>query len=1224
MADQAPAAPVEGAAAVEEKKKRGKPKDEHAPPKPRNPYSRFAGEERTKLKETRPELISDLSGMGKAIADGWALVSEEKKAASQEEYDKEMAIWKPKWATYKLTGNYKEFVEVKTDYLDKKAQKKLVKTMNKEAPKKPRSGYMIFAGSIREEVMEKVKAEGLGLGDAGRLISDRWGALSEGQKGEYGEQSQKMKIAFDKENAVYLKTEAFGSFCDAKAKLESTQQQKKLTRTLLDDGPAKPSSAYALYRKEVMPGIVEENASKKDGEGKLSMGEMAKKAGEMWLKISEAKKAELSAQAEKLKAEYEIAYKEFKASKKFSSYIEKRQQVKVKENARVHLREMPKKPKSVFAMFAKDHKDEVEPGKGEGKGSSALRAKFVTASMEEKQKYEAVQAEELQKWEAEVATYKAGPKYATFEATKKKIMEEFKNEAIKVTTLKFLSDSPAAPSKTGFGVFVSEKRKASGAPSGEKKSKEAKREEVVAFQGEWSKLNAGVKEAYEEKRKEHLRNYEEEVRKFMAGEKWTEYVKEAKRMKIPIRSLLLHKKKVIQKLKDGKPNPNSIELPSKPEAYPAKPQSAMQIFVAEKKKTVELVADISGMWSKLSPEDKAEWDQKAAEQTKKFEADLEAFNKTEEGKKYKREFAGAQLRKRKLIAKNKYLGDHPVKPTSALFEFMKKNLKKAKAANPEAKGFDLKNALTQMWLQLAPEEKEPLEAASKERWDKYNADMDAFKASANWKNFLKATTVRKFTNLKKKAATVKAAPAGIPVPESMPKKPLNAFQAFCKDSTGKFKGGLSELTKAFASLAEDDKRRYLSEAGERSAKYLQELATFEKSKEGRRYRSAVSGAAKRKRLKELNEKFLKDMPKKNLTAFFLFLSGNRAKVSADNPDLKGGPALTTKLAQMWKDLSEEDRKPWVDKEKEEAAAYQTKLEEFHQTDDYKKYSKLKNHIFGIKSKVKTKKKGPRPIKMPEKPENIPQNPKSGMQVFFEETHQSGGTTDPKQLNQLWLDLGAEGQKKHMEAAAELKRKFDDEMIEFQKTAEGKKYMREKAMADRKSRLAKAKERFLGDASAPKEPKRPPSAYFIFLGQNNSSASGENASAKAKELSAKWGGLTVEEKKEYEDKAKALKEKFDEEMQVFKDSDHYKKFSRTQDVITGKHAKMAAQKAAMAKRAMMDKAKQKAAALKKSVADRSNAEAAADAAGKDDDEMGSDSSKSKKSSSSSSSSSSGSD
>merc|ERR1719197_703138 len=100
-----------------------------------------------------------------------------------------MAVWKPKWAAYKQTEDYLDFVEVKTDWLDIRSKKKLQKTMTKDAPKRAKSGYMIFASEIRESVMEEVKAKNLGMGDGGRMISERWNALSETEKAKYGEMS---------------------------------------------------------------------------------------------------------------------------------------------------------------------------------------------------------------------------------------------------------------------------------------------------------------------------------------------------------------------------------------------------------------------------------------------------------------------------------------------------------------------------------------------------------------------------------------------------------------------------------------------------------------------------------------------------------------------------------------------------------------------------------------------------------------------------------------------------------------------------------------------------------------------------------------------------------------------------------------------------------------------------------------------------------------------------
>jgi hypothetical protein len=709
------AAPAEGAPAAE-KPKRGKPKDEHAPKKPKNPFGAFASECRPKLKESRPELITDLRAMGTAIAEEWAKVSDAEKARLQATYEKEMEVWRPLWEKYKQTSNYKEFVEVKTDWLDKRAQKKLVKTMNSDAPKRAKSGYMIYAGEIRESVMEKVKAEGLGLGDAGRIISERWAEISEAKKAEYGEKSQQMKIAFDKDFAVYKKTTQFGEYCDAKAKLEASQKQKKLVRTRLDEAPKRPPSAYALFRNEVMPDITKENQNKKEGEGKLSMGEMGKKVAEMWSKVPEDKKAAYQKEADKAKALYDIAYKKFKAGGKYISYIEDKQKVKARENLLVNLREMPKRPKSVFAMFAKDHKDEVPAGKGEGKGSSALRQVFAKASQEEKAKYEAENKKLTEAWQVEVKEWKSGVKYQTYESTKKKIMEEFKNEAIKVTTLKFLDSAPAPPPKSGFAIFVSEKRKAAGPPAGEKKSKEAKKADVAEFQKEWQKMEAGLKSEFDNKRKDVMIAYEAEIKAFMEGPTWQEYQKEAKRLRIPIRSLLLHKKKVIARLgKDGKPNPNAVQLPDKPETFPSKPRNALSIFTKEKKKTVKDVSQIGELWAKLSAEDKAEWDNKAAEEVKQYKEAMQEFTKSDEGKKYLREVAAVTRRRKFINAKNKYLDDLPQKPAAAVMTFMKNNAKKVKKDHPDLKTHELRAKLDEMWKALPEAEKEPLTKAANEK-----------------------------------------------------------------------------------------------------------------------------------------------------------------------------------------------------------------------------------------------------------------------------------------------------------------------------------------------------------------------------------------------------------------------------------------------------------------------------------------------------------------------------
>merc|ERR1712048_610085 len=169
-------------------------------------------------------------------------VPQEEKDSLEVEYQKEMEIWRPKWAAYKETDAYKDFVEVKSDWLDRRQAKKLQKTMTKDAPKRPRSGYMIYAGEIREEIMQKVKEQGLGMGAGGTMISERWNALSEGEKARYGEISADQKKKFDVEFLAYRKTDSFKNYMEAKAKLEAKQGIKKNQRVCFREAPKKAPS----------------------------------------------------------------------------------------------------------------------------------------------------------------------------------------------------------------------------------------------------------------------------------------------------------------------------------------------------------------------------------------------------------------------------------------------------------------------------------------------------------------------------------------------------------------------------------------------------------------------------------------------------------------------------------------------------------------------------------------------------------------------------------------------------------------------------------------------------------------------------------------------------------------------------------------------------------------------------------------------------------------------
>merc|ERR1712187_1025790 len=153
---------------------------------------------------------------------------------------------------------------------------------------------------------------------------------------------------------------------------------------------------------------------------------------------------------------------------------------------------------------------------------------------------------------------------------------------------------------------------------------------------------------------------------------------------------------------------------------------------------------------------------------------------------------------------------------------------------------------------------------------------------------------------------------------------------------------------------------------------------------------------------------------------------------------------------------------------------------------------------GGKGKAKGKSAGNSPLPPP--PANLPKPPANAYFMFGSYIRsQPGGPKGLKEVQQAWVQLGAEGQKKYIEQAEEAKKKFEEDMAAFRKTVEGKKYLRLKQGAEKKITLQKAKKRFLGGENAMEEPKRPPSPYFLFLQEKGSQFGDGDKSQRAQKL-----------------------------------------------------------------------------------------------------------------------------
>merc|ERR1712056_76014 len=109
-----------------------------------------------------------------------------------------------------------------------------------------------------------------------------------------------------------------------------------------------------------------------------------------------------------------------------------------------------------------------------------------------------------------------------------------------------------------------------------------------------------------------------------------------------------------------------------------------------------------------------------------------------------------------------------------------------------------------------------------------------------------------------------------------------------------------------------------------------------------------------------------------------------------------------------------------------------------------------------------------------------------------------------------------------------------------------------AIIARKNNL---KAKFLQSSDMPKEPKRPPNAYFLFVDATRKDVSGTMTEQAAK-LKQIWSGYTAEEKKVFEDKAEERKKEYEAALAEYKANPNYQKFQKAMGNTPGVKKKVA--------------------------------------------------------------------
>lgn len=193
-------------------------KDVNAPKRPLSGYMRYCQSIRAQV-----ERETGLNGIHIAghLSAAWKLLNDAEKEKYNAKAQKEMLRWKKKFAAYKNTRKYAEFQA-------KKKAKKLRqrKPKDKNAPKRPSSGYILFSNAVREDVRAELGSDAT-FATIGSTISQLWSNLDADETAYYQAQNEKAKAKYAKTLAKYQKSRKYKQY---QAELAAFKQELKEQR----------------------------------------------------------------------------------------------------------------------------------------------------------------------------------------------------------------------------------------------------------------------------------------------------------------------------------------------------------------------------------------------------------------------------------------------------------------------------------------------------------------------------------------------------------------------------------------------------------------------------------------------------------------------------------------------------------------------------------------------------------------------------------------------------------------------------------------------------------------------------------------------------------------------------------------------------------------------------------------------------------------------------------
>ncbi|XP_056299150.1 high mobility group protein B2b [Pseudoliparis swirei] len=162
------------------------------------------------------------------------------------------------------------------------------KDVNK--PKGKTSAYAFFVQTCREEHRKKHPEQSVNFTEFSKKCSERWKGLTAGDKKCFEDMAKTDKVRYNNEMRDYVPPKGYG---------------KKGRKKKDPNAPKRPPSAFFVFCSEYRPSVKQQTPG-------LSIGDCAKKLGEMWGKLTQSDKVPHEEKAQKFREKYDrdmVAYR---------------------------------------------------------------------------------------------------------------------------------------------------------------------------------------------------------------------------------------------------------------------------------------------------------------------------------------------------------------------------------------------------------------------------------------------------------------------------------------------------------------------------------------------------------------------------------------------------------------------------------------------------------------------------------------------------------------------------------------------------------------------------------------------------------------------------------------------------------------------------------------------------------------------------------------------------